>query len=180
MNKSQKVIVKNGMIGGITRDGINTFVDKFYRLWRTLSKESSFLVYQPKHLILNKIIFSLALIASGTTSAATSDELAMHMDTDKVTKVTVAENNWIILENNPINGVTRVRDYYDMGASGLQQIDYVVNCTNQKLALAGFAVIPTIDAKYHISNNRNYADLSFYKPVIQHDKNIIGTACRIF
>jgi hypothetical protein len=177
MDGSGKVIVGNGTISGISGLPKNSFVDKCYSLWRTLCEISNFLIFQPNYFILKKIIFSLALIVSSTAFTATSDELAMLLDTDKVTKVTVAENNWIILENNPINGMTRLRDFHDMGALGLQQIDYVVNCANKRLALAGFAEVPTEDAKYHILNNQNYTELSFYRPVIQHDKNIIDFAC---
>jgi len=177
MDGSRKVIVSDGAISGLSGFAKNSFVDKCYPLWRTLCEISNFLIFQPKYFVLKKIFFSLVLIVSSTAFTATSDELAMLLDTDKVTKVTVAENNWIILENNPINGMTRLRDFHDMGALGLQQIDYVVNCANKRLALAGFAEVPTEDAKYHILNNQNYTELSFYRPVIQHDKNIIDFAC---
>ena len=38
-------------------------------------------------------------------------------------------------------GLFNVRELHDMGSSGVQQIDYVVNCANQTLALSGFTVI---------------------------------------
>ena len=38
-------------------------------------------------------------------------------------------------------GLFNVRELHDMGSSGVQQIDYVVNCANQTLALTGFTVI---------------------------------------
>ena len=118
-------------------------------------------------------------MSSSPSFAGASNDSVVILDDDKVHKVSVAENNWIIVETKPINGMTRLRDFHDMGALGLQQIDYVVNCANQKLALAGFAEVPNGDAKHHILNNKNYTELSFYRPVIQHDKNIIDSVCRL-
>jgi len=43
--------------------------------------------------------------------------------------------------HNHKKGLFNVRELHDMGSSGVQQIDYLVNCTNQTLALTGFAVI---------------------------------------
>lgn len=103
----------------------------------------------------------------------------MSSDTDDVTKVIVTENNWIILETNAINGVNRVRDFHDIGARGVQQIEYVVDCVARKLALIEFVVVPTVDAESHLFKNRKASNSSFYSPVVQHDKNIVETACHL-
>ena len=179
MDGSGKVIVSNGAISGLSGFAKNSFVDKCYPLWRTLCEISNFLIFQPNYLVLKKIFFSLVLMSSSPSFAGASNDSVVILDDDKVHKVSVAENNWIIVETKPINGMTRLRDFHDMGALGLQQIDYVVNCGNQRLALAGFAEVSTGDAKHNILNNKNYTELSFYRPVIQHDKNIIDSVCRL-
>jgi hypothetical protein len=98
-------------------------------------------------------------------------------DSENVATFTVADKYWAVVATNQVNGMTKMREFYDMGTLGLQQIDYVVNCADQKLAMAGFAVIPTMSAKSDSPNNRSYADLSFYTPVIHHDKNIVDNVC---
>lgn len=127
--------------------------------------------------MLNKIVSSAILISSSVAFAATGNNAVVISDSDNVATFTVAENNWAIVSTKQVNGMTKMREFYDMGAAGVQQIDYVVNCADQKLSLAGFAVVPSLAAKSDNSNNRNYADLSFYKPVIQHDINIIENVC---
>jgi hypothetical protein len=64
-----------------------------------------------------------------------------------------------------------------MGDLGVQQIDYVVSCADQKLSLAGFKVLTTMSSKSDDAGNKNIADLSFYTPVIQHDINIVSKVC---
>jgi hypothetical protein len=74
-------------------------------------------------------------------------------------------------------GLFNVRELHDMGSSGVQQIDYVVNCSNQTLALAGLAVITS---KGRLTSNApptTSSTLSFYKPVIEHDQRIASNAC---
>ncbi len=127
--------------------------------------------------MLNKIVFSAILISSGATFAANTNNTVVISDSDNVATFTVADKYWAIVATNQINGMTKMREFYDMGTLGLQQIDYVVNCVDQKLAMAGFAVIPTMSAKSDSPNNRSYSDLSFYTPVIHHDKNIIDNVC---
>ena len=127
--------------------------------------------------MLNKIVFSAILISSGATFAANTNNTVVISDSDNVATFTVADKYWAIVATNQINGMTKMREFYDMGTLGLQQIDYVVNCVDQKLAMAGFAVIPTMSAKSDSPNNRSYSNLSFYTPVIHHDKNIIDNVC---
>jgi len=74
-------------------------------------------------------------------------------------------------------GLFNVRELHDMGVSGVQQIDYVVNCSNQTLALSGFAIMT---AKARLSSKEpttDSASLNFYKPVIEHDQKIASRVC---
>jgi hypothetical protein len=127
--------------------------------------------------MLNKIVFSAILISSSAAFAANTNNTVVISDSENVATFTVADKYWAVVATNQVNGMTKMREFYDMGTLGLQQIDYVVNCADQKLAMAGFAVIPTMSAKSDSPNNRSYADLSFYTPVIHHDKNIVDNVC---
>ena len=127
--------------------------------------------------MLNKIVFAAVLISSNAAFAATTNNTAVISDSDNVSTFTVADKYWAIVATNQVNGMTKMREFYDMGSLGLQQIDYVVNCADQKLAMAGFAVVPNSTTRSVSSNNRSYADLSFYTPVIHHDKNIVENVC---
>jgi len=64
-----------------------------------------------------------------------------------------------------------------MGNLGVQQIDYVVSCVDQKLSLAGFKVLTSMSSKSDNGSDKNIDDLSFYTPVIQHDINIVSKVC---
>jgi hypothetical protein len=64
-----------------------------------------------------------------------------------------------------------------MGKAGVQHIDYVANCSSKKLSLAGFKILPSVMAKHDSTTSVNISNLSFYKPVIQHDTNIVEKAC---
>lgn len=74
-------------------------------------------------------------------------------------------------------GLTKVRVFHDMGQSGVQKIDYVVNCADQTLALAGFSVLTDKGRLPVRAVEPTSADLSFYKPMIDHDKNITKNTC---
>ena len=85
---------------------------------------------------MNKLITFLAFIAvSGAASAASP--LA-----DKSADILIASNDktWSYAAYNA-NGLANVREFHDMGKSGVQQIDYVVNCTNQTMAMSGFQIL---------------------------------------
>jgi len=74
-------------------------------------------------------------------------------------------------------GLFNVRELHDMGKSGVQQIDYVVDCSNRTLALTGFAVLT---AQGRLTSNMPTASSdspSFYKPVIEHDQRIATSVC---
>jgi hypothetical protein len=64
-----------------------------------------------------------------------------------------------------------------MGKAGVQHIDYLANCSNKKISMVAFKVMPSVMTKNDITTNVNVSDLSFYKPVIQHDANIVEKAC---
>ena len=71
-----------------------------------------------------------------------------------------------------------VRELHDMGASGIQQIDYVVNCADQKMALAGFSVINTHGQMKTTVPSASNTTISFYKPAIDHDQKITTNVCK--
>ena len=74
-------------------------------------------------------------------------------------------------------GLFNVRELHDMGSSGVQQIDYVVNCANQTLALSGFTVITSKGRLTSLAPSTTSPTLSFYKPVIEHDQRITSKVC---
>jgi hypothetical protein len=74
-------------------------------------------------------------------------------------------------------GLFNVRELHDMGSSGVQQIDYVVNCANQTLALTGFSVITSKGRLTSVATSTTSSTLSFYKPLIEHDQRIANSVC---
>ncbi|MFM9991587.1 MAG: hypothetical protein ACKVOY_09155 [Burkholderiaceae bacterium] len=100
-----------------------------------------------------------------TNTAFATDTAAIH-------------NHLTIAAIDQQKGLFNVRELHDMGSSGVQQIDYVVNCSNQTLALAGFAVMTS---KGRLTSNApaaTSATHSFYKPVIEHDQRITSKVCK--
>jgi len=99
-----------------------------------------------------------------TNTAFATDTAAIH-------------NHLTIAAVDQQKGLFNARELHDMGASGVQQIDYVVNCSNQTLALTGFAVMTS---KGRLTSNAPAATSSthsFYKPVIEHDQRIASNVC---
>jgi hypothetical protein len=99
-----------------------------------------------------------------TNTAFATDTAAIH-------------NHLTIAAIDQQKGLFNARELHDMGSSGLQQIDYVVNCSNQTLALAGFAVMTS---KGRLTSNAPPTSSftpSFYKPVIEHDQRIASNVC---
>jgi hypothetical protein len=93
------------------------------------------------------------------------------------TDTAAIRNHLTIAAIDQQKGLFNVRELHDMGSSGVQQIDYVVNCSNQMLALAGFAVMTS---KGRLTSNAPAATSSthsFYKPVIEHDQRIASKVC---
>ena len=92
--------------------------------------------------------------------------------------VIATQNQLTIAAINIEKRLFNVREIHDMGKSGTQQIDYVVNCAEQTMALASFSVINLngrLRSSVPASNNTT---LSFYQPVIDHDKKIAYSVCQ--
>ena len=124
---------------------------------------------------MNKFITMLAcLVVSSFTSAATSNASSFDKDPD----ILLASNDktWSYAAYNP-NGLTNVREFHDMGKSGVQQIDYVVNCKSQTMAMSSFQILLGYDSKPLVYVSPETQPLSFYKPVIDHDLKIASNAC---
>lgn len=101
---------------------------------------------------------------------------AFAADTGSSMSLASTPNHLTIAAINDEKGMFSVRELHDMGTSGVQQIDYVVNCANQTLALAGFAVV---NSKARLISNANSSStLSFYKPAIEHDQAITSNVCK--
>ena len=121
---------------------------------------------------MNKLITFLAFIAvSGAASAASP--LA-----DKSADILIASNDktWSYAAYSP-NGLANVREFHDMGKSGVQQIDYVVNCKSQTMAMSSFQILLGYESKPLVYVSPETQPLSFYKPVIDHDLKIASNAC---
>jgi len=99
-----------------------------------------------------------------TNTAFATDTAAIH-------------NHLTIAAVDQQKGLFNVRELHDMGSSGVQQIDYVVNCSNQMLALAGFAVMTSKGRLTSNAQPTTSSTLSFYKPVIEHDQRIASNVC---
>ena len=123
--------------------------------------------------MINKILLITALVSSTTVFANSVKSNAVITEKDKVVTLNLAENNWASIATNSVNGLTKIREYFDMGKAGVQHIDYVANCSSKKLSLAGFKILPSVMAKHDSTTSVNVSNLSFYKPVIQHDTNIV-------
>jgi hypothetical protein len=100
-----------------------------------------------------------------TNTAFATDTAAIH-------------NHLTIAAIDQQKGLFNVRELHDMGSSGVQQIDYVVNCSNQTLALAGFGVMTSKGRLTSNSLAATSANLSFYKPMIEHDQKITINVCK--
>ena len=125
----------------------------------------------------NKILLITALVSSTTVFANNVKSHVVITEKDKVVTLNIAENNWATIATNSVNGLTKIREYYDMGKAGVQHIDYVANCSNKKLSMVAFKVLPSVMTKHDSATSTNMSNLSFYKPVIQHDTNIVEKAC---
>ena len=119
----------------------------------------------------------LACLFISTAVSATS------VQTDRMLaqepSILLASNNttWSFVAPSSSQGLTNVREFHDMGASGVQQIDYVVNCANQTMAMSGFQILTGSDSKPVGFVAPKTQKLSFYKPAIDHDKQIASNTC---
>ena len=99
-------------------------------------------------------------------------------DNEPVMLAAAAGNTWTIISMENSKKMSKVRKFFDMGANGVQQIDYVVNCANKSVALAGFQVLKSSqDLPSGPMNVVSYDDLSFYTPKLDIDRNVANTAC---
>ncbi len=124
---------------------------------------------------MNKFSTLLAcLVVSSATFAATSNASSFDKDPD----ILLASNDktWSYAAYSP-NGLANVREFHDMGKSGVQQIDYVVNCKSQTMAMSSFQILLGYESKPLVYVSPETQPLSFYKPVIDHDLKIASNAC---
>ena len=117
------------------------------------------------------------LVLANAAFAATQDNSAVVSDKDNAVMLTSSKNTWAVVALNEKQGLTKVREFHDMGASGVQQIDYVVNCAENTLALAGFTVLTEKGPLPARAVRTSFSDLSFYKPALEHDKSIASNIC---
>ena len=93
------------------------------------------------------------------------------------TKTPAVKSGLTIAVIDQQKGLFNVRELHDMGSSGVQQIDYVVNCANQTMALTGFSVITSKGRLTSVATATTSPSLSFYKPLIEHDQRIASSVC---
>ena len=123
------------------------------------------------------IAVSTLLVASLSMAAGVEQQATM-TDNEPVMLVAAAGNTWTIISMENSKKMSKVRKFFDMGANGVQQIDYVVNCANKSVALAGFQVLKSSqDLPSGPMNVVSYDDLSFYTPKLDIDRNVANTAC---
>jgi len=115
-------------------------------------------------------------IVSSFASAATST-MPSHIDKDPDILLASNDKTWSYASFNT-QALVNVREFHDMGQSGVQQIDYLVNCNNQTMAMAGFQVLKGFDIAPVGYVAPKSHELSFYKPVIDHDLKIASNVCQ--
>lgn len=125
--------------------------------------------------MIRNIALIAGLLMSGVSFAA--NNTAVVSDQENAVLIASAKDTWSVVALDNTKGLTKVREFHDMGDSGVQQIDYVVNCADQSMALAGFAVLTSKGRLPVRVVEPTFAELSFYKPVIDHDKNIANNIC---
>ena len=123
----------------------------------------------------NKYALIVGLLFSNLAFAA--NDSAIVSDKDASYMVATNQTTWSVVAMNNAKGLTKVREFHDMGNSGVQQIDYVVNCADQTLALADFSVLTANGRLPVAAKETSFSQLSFYKPVIDHDRNITNNTC---
>ena len=123
-----------------------------------------------------KISFLACLLIS---SAATAMTAQSNNKLDQEPTILLAKNDttWSLAAATNPQGLTNVREFHDMGASGVQQIDYVVNCANLTMAMSSFQILTGPDSKPAGFVAPKTHKLSFYIPAIDHDKHIASNTC---
>jgi hypothetical protein len=125
---------------------------------------------------MNKFFTLLACFVVSSAASAATTTAASSFDKDPDILLASNDKTWSYAAYNP-NGLANVREFHDMGKSGVQQIDYVVNCSNQTMAMSGFQVLVGYDSAPLGYVAPKTQSLSFYKPVIDHDLKIASNAC---
>jgi hypothetical protein len=124
-----------------------------------------------------KIALIAGIVFSNIAFATESDKRASVSEQDHAVMIATAKDTWSMVAMNSSQGLTKVREFHEMGDSGVQQIDYVVNCSDRTLALASFAVLTSTGRIPASVVEPSFSELSFYKPVISHDQNIANNVC---
>jgi len=115
------------------------------------------------------------LIVSSITSAATSS-MPSHIEKDPDVLLASNDRTWSYAGFNS-QALVSVREFHDMGQSGVQQIDYLVNCNNQTMAMVSFQVLKGFEIASVGYVAPKTQQLNFYKPVIDHDLKIASNVC---
>ena len=128
--------------------------------------------------MIHKFIFIACALFSGIAAAGTgADTNAASVEQEASVLIASNQSTLTYAALNTSKGMSHVREFHDMGASGVQQIDYVVNCTNQTMAMSSFQIL-TAPGNLPVGFvSTPSKDLSFYKPVIEHDKQIARNVC---
>ena len=125
---------------------------------------------------MNKLSTLLACLVVSSLSHAATGTAAASFDKDPDILLASNDKTWSYAAYKS-NGLANVREFHDMGKSGVQQIDYVVNCTNQTMAMSGFQILVGYDSVPLGDKTSKNQSMSFYKPVIDHDLKIASNAC---
>lgn len=128
--------------------------------------------------MIHKFTLIACALFSGIAAAGTgADTNAASVEQEASVLIASKQSTLTYAALNTSKGMGHVREFHDMGASGVQQIDYVVNCTNQTMAMSSFQIL-TAPGNLPVGFvSTPSKDLSFYKPVIEHDKQIARNVC---
>lgn len=102
--------------------------------------------------------------------------MPLHIEKDPDILLASNDRTWSFASFNS-QALVNVREFHDMGRSDVQQIDYLVNCSNQTMAMVGFQVLKGHDIASVGYLAPKTQQLSFYKPVIDHDLKISNNVC---
>ena len=123
-------------------------------------------------------LIAASLLISSIASATSADQQVTIADNEPVLLIADSSNSWTVISMDSGREMSKVRKFFDMGANGVQQIDYVVNCNNKSVALAGFNVLKSTEsAPSGPMAVPSFDDLSFYMPQLDIDRNVANTAC---
>ena len=125
-----------------------------------------------------KHLFAAALIAAciPSTAATSQKSSALIGESEAILPLAVGSGTWSYVAAVS-SFIAKVREFHDMGQAGVQQLDYVVDCTDGKLALAAFKVLTQANFSAERIADTSIDKVSFYAPVIQHDLSIVQNVC---